>query len=201
MMRFSAPNPGIDHDACGVGFVARLGGAPSRDVVERALVALARLSHRGGVDSDGLSGDGAGLLLPIPKEFFRSRSQENGFDLSGEFGLGMVFLPRNREKAARRAIESLAEKTGLRCLGWRDAPVKPEILGSLAAATMPAIRQCFFTAASPIVDFERALFFLRKRVEAEGEPGTYFCSLSSRNNCLQGAAYTSTVPRILSRSH
>src|SRR5271166_2462334 len=106
MMRFSAPNPGIDHDACGVGFVARLGGTPSRDVVERALIALARLSHRGGVDSDGLSGDGAGLLLPIPTEFFRSRAQDNGFDLSGEFGLGMVFLPGNREKAARRAIES-----------------------------------------------------------------------------------------------
>src|SRR5208337_1155094 len=82
MMRFSAPNPGIDHDACGVGFVARLGGTPSRDVVERALIALARLSHRGGVDSDGLSGDGAGLLLPISKEFFRRRAQDNGFDLS-----------------------------------------------------------------------------------------------------------------------
>ena len=186
MMRFSAPNPGLDHDACGVGFVARLGGAPSRDVVERALIALARLSHRGGVDSDGLSGDGAGLVLPIPKEFFRNFAFENGFDLGGEFGLGMVFLPRNREKAARRAIESIAEKLGLRCLGWRDVPVKPEILGSLAAATMPAIQQCFFTVANPVVDFERALFFLRKRVETEGEPGTYFCSLSSQTIVYKG---------------
>jgi len=69
-------NPGLDHDACGVGFVARLSAAGSHEIVELALTALDRLTHRGGVDSDGLSGDGAGLLLPIPEEFFRSRAQE-----------------------------------------------------------------------------------------------------------------------------
>ena len=74
-MRHAVLNPGLDHDACGVGFIARLSGVGSREVLELALSALDRLSHRGGVDSDGLSGDGAGLLLPIPKEFFRSRAR------------------------------------------------------------------------------------------------------------------------------
>ncbi len=181
-----ALNAALDHDACGVGFVARLGGAPSRDVVERALIALGRLSHRGGVDSDGLSGDGAGLLLPIPRRFFRLQQLPSRGALPEDFGLGMVFLPQDRERDARRAIESLAQKTGLRCLGWRDVPVHPAHLGSLAAATMPAIRQCFFECADPALDFERQLFFLRKRVETEGEPGTYFCSLSTRTVVYKG---------------
>jgi glutamate synthase (NADPH/NADH) large chain len=187
-MRYSALNPELDHDACGVGFVAQLGGAASRDVVERALIALGRLSHRGGVDSDGLSGDGAGLLLPIAKEFFRRRAQDARIDLPEQFGLGMAFLPRDRESEARHAVELLTEQTGLRCLGWRDVPVSPTILGSLAASTMPAIRQCFLGSifSSPIVDLERSLFFLRKRIEAEGERGTYFCSLSSETVAYKG---------------
>jgi glutamate synthase (ferredoxin) len=185
-MRHPALQAGLDHDACGVGFVAQLGGAPSRDVVERALTALGRLSHRGGVDSDGLSGDGAGLLLPIPQEFFRSQLRNENIKLPEDFGLGMVFLPIDREGEACRAIESLAQQTGLRCLGWRDVPVNPRILGSLAATTMPAVRQCFFEAPSPSAGLERLLFFLRKRVEAEGKPGTYFCSLSSRTVVYKG---------------
>jgi glutamate synthase domain-containing protein 1 len=188
MMRHSAPNAGVDHDACGVGFVAQLGGAASRDIIERALIALDRLSHRGGVDSDGLSGDGAGLLLPIPIEFFRDCAQQETIGLPEEFGLGMVFLPSGREAEARRAIESLAQQTGLECLGWRDVPVNPTHLGSLAFQTMPAINQCFFGlgTTSSIADMERLVFFLRKRVEAEGEPGTYVCSLSSRTVVYKG---------------
>jgi len=75
-MRQAVLNPGLDHDACGVGFIARLSAGGSHEIVELALTALDRLTHRGGVDSDGLSGDGAGLLLPILEEFFRSRAQD-----------------------------------------------------------------------------------------------------------------------------
>src|SRR5580704_9540419 len=185
-MRHPALQAGLDHDACGVGFVAQLGGAPSRDVVERALTALGRLSHRGGVAADGLSGVGAGLLLPIPQEFFRSQLRNENIKLPEDFGLGMVFLPIDREGEACRAIESLAQQPGLRCLGCRDVAVNPTILGSLAATTMPAVRQCFFEAPSPSAGLERLLFFLRKRVEAEGKPGTYFCSLSSRTVVYKG---------------
>src|ERR1700751_1469818 len=185
-MRHSALNASLDHDACGVGFIAQFGGEATRDVVQRALVALDRLSHRGGVDSDGLSGDGAGLLLPIPKVFFRAQSLQSGISLPETFGLGMVFLPPGRDTESRRAIESLAQQTGLRCVGWRDVPVNFTILGSLAAATMPSIRQCFFESLDPAADIERQLFFLRKRVEAEGTVGTYFCSLSSRTVVYKG---------------
>jgi glutamate synthase (ferredoxin) len=185
-MRETRPNPGLDHDACGVGFIARLGDTGSRDVVELALSALDRLSHRGGVDSDGLSGDGAGLLLPIPKEFFRSCARQENIQLPEDFGLGMVFLPPQKEQDARAAIESLAYQSGLRCLGWRDVPLEGESLGSRALSTQPAVRQCFFGVQQPGGDLERLLFFFRKRVESEGEPGTYFCSLSSRTVVYKG---------------
>src|SRR5580700_2313466 len=185
-MNHPALSASLDHDACGVGFIAQLGGEATRDVVQRALVALARLSHRGGVDSDGLSGDGAGLLLPIPRVFFRARSLLSGISLPETFGLGMTFLPPGRETEARGAIESLAQQTGLRCLGWRDVPVKCTSLGSLAASTMPSIRQCFFESLDTAADIERQLFFLRKRAEAEGTAGTYFCSLSSRTVVYKG---------------
>jgi glutamate synthase (ferredoxin) len=185
-MSYPALNASLDHDACGVGFVAQLGGEATRDVVERSLVALDRLSHRGGVDSDGLSGDGAGLLLPIPRVFFRAQSLQLGFSLPENCGLGMAFLPPGHETEARGAIESLAQLTGLRCLGWRDVPVNPTILGSLAASTKPSIRQCFFGSPDAADDIERQLFFLRKRVEAEGLAGTYFCSLSSRTVVYKG---------------
>jgi glutamate synthase (ferredoxin) len=185
-MREVVPHPGLDHDACGVGFVTRLSAAGSHEIVELALTALDRLTHRGGVDSDGLSGDGAGLLLPIPDDFFRSRAQDANISLPEVFGLGMVFLPRQQEADARSAIESLAPQIGLRCLGWRNVPLESASLGSRAVSSMPAVRQCFFTVARPGVDLERSLFFFRKLIEAKGEPGTYFCSLSSRTVVYKG---------------
>ncbi|MGH9712551.1 MAG: glutamate synthase large subunit [Candidatus Acidiferrales bacterium] len=185
-MRHPAPEFGLDHDACGVGFVAQLGSTGSRDVIERALTALGRLAHRGGVDADGLSGDGAGLLTPIPKEYFRECALRAGVELPEVFGLGMVFLPRAREAEARAAIEVFAELTGLRCLGWREVPTVPQILGPRAAESLPAIQQCFFSQEDHARDFDRLLFLLRKRVEAEGVAGTYFCSLSSETVVYKG---------------
>jgi glutamate synthase domain-containing protein 2/glutamate synthase domain-containing protein 1/glutamate synthase domain-containing protein 3 len=179
-MRFSPPQPEVDHDACGVGFIAQLGSQGSRDVVDRALIALARLSHRGGVDADGLSGDGAGLLLPIPKDFIRERARELKIELPESFGLGMVFIPPGQELAACSAIETAAAKSGLRCLGWRVVPTSPSLLGPSALSTMPVIRQCFFSSEDSSVDFERQLYLMRKRVEARSIAGLYFCSLSSR---------------------
>src|SRR5512132_4167953 len=104
-----------DHDACGVGFVTRLGAAPSHEMVERALTALLRLAHRGGLDADGRSGDGAGLLMAIPDRFMRDCAQDLGTNLPSEYGLGMVFLPAGHEDVAASLIEVLAEGNGLRC--------------------------------------------------------------------------------------
>src|SRR5262245_43811083 len=82
-----------DHDACGTGFIARLGGPAGHDIIEHALSALERLTHRGGVDADGSSGDGAGLLASLPAEFFRARALDEGIELPAQFGLGFGFFP------------------------------------------------------------------------------------------------------------
>jgi glutamate synthase domain-containing protein 2/glutamate synthase domain-containing protein 1/glutamate synthase domain-containing protein 3 len=184
----------VDHDACGVGFVAQLGSPASRAVVERALTALLRLTHRGGVDADGSSGDGAGLLVPIPDAFVRKCARDDTIELPESFGLGMVFLPPGSETPARTAIESIAEKSGLRCLGWRIVPTNPMILGPRALATLPVIRQCYFAAIDPAANLERLLFLMRKRAEVDAVPGTYFSSLSSRTVVYKGLLAPWQVP-------
>src|ERR1700757_499030 len=97
-----------DHDACGTGFIARLGGAPSYDIIQFALTALERLTHRGGVDADGASGDGAGLLTSLPQAFFRACAQEQGIDLPELFGVGFAFFPFSEVAEARVAVEAAA---------------------------------------------------------------------------------------------
>ena len=169
----------IDHDACGVGFIAQIGSEGTRDVVERALTALARLSHRGGVDSDGSSGDGAGLLTPIPKPFIRKRLQELGVALPDVFGMGMTFMPQGRVAESRAAVEAAAQAMELHCLGWRVVPTNVSLLGPGSLGSLPAIEQCFFASDDPYADLERLLFLMRKRLEADDETGIYFCSLSS----------------------
>jgi glutamate synthase domain-containing protein 2/glutamate synthase domain-containing protein 1/glutamate synthase domain-containing protein 3 len=188
--------PPVDHDACGVGFIAQLGNAGrSREVVERALEALRRLSHRGGVDADGSSGDGAGLLTPIPDEFFRMRAREAGIELPERFGLGVVFLSRESAGAVSGPIENFSRDAGLRCLGWRNVPTNSEILGPSSAATQPEIRQVFFAPeSSGGCDLERRLFFLRKRVESALGDAAYFASLSSRTVVYKGLLAPEQLP-------
>src|SRR5215470_16143195 len=98
-----------DHDACGTGFIARLGGPAGHDIVEYALGALERLTHRGGVDADGASGDGAGLLAGLPAAFFRARAAEQGIELAEQFGLGFAFFPADAATADKSAIEGAAD--------------------------------------------------------------------------------------------
>src|SRR6202042_1701098 len=120
----------IDHDACGVGFIAQVGSEGTR----------------GGVDADGSSGDGAGLLTPIPKQFIRSRLRESGVALPEAFGLGMTFMPQERIAESRAKVEAAAQATELRCLGWRVVPTNVSLLGPGSLGSLPAIEQCFFGA-------------------------------------------------------
>src|SRR6202795_1214701 len=99
-----------DHDACGTGFIARLGGPAGHDIIDYALTALERLTHRGGVDADGASGDGAGLLAALPKNFLRGKATEQGIDLPDQFGLGFAFFPSDHSAGAKSAIEAAADQ-------------------------------------------------------------------------------------------
>ena len=184
----------IDHDACGVGFIAQLGGSGSRDVVDRALEALRRLGHRGGVDADGRSGDGAGLLTAIPVDFFRSCARANGIELPTEFAVGMMFLPTGDTRDTRALIEIDAKGRGLRVLGWRAVPTDPSIVGSRALDTLPEVEQCFLAPISENIQLESALFAMRKRVEAHAPRGVYFCSLSSHTIVYKGLLTPEQLP-------
>src|SRR6059058_2028231 len=184
----------VDHDACGVGFVTRLGHRGSHEIVERALEVLRRLAHRGGVDADGRSGDGAGLLTQIPDSFIRKQARRNGIDLPSVFGLGMVFLPAGNENAARAIIQSTALESGLRCLGRRSVSCDPDVVGPRARDTLPAIEQYFFAPERATDDFESLLFRVRKRVEQNAFPGTYVCSLSTRTVVYKGLLTPEQLP-------
>jgi glutamate synthase (NADPH/NADH) large chain/glutamate synthase (ferredoxin) len=188
--RAKHPNWGHpDHDACGTGFVARLGNPASHDIIEYALNALERLTHRGGVDADGASGDGAGLLTSIPEVFFRARAKEQGIELPEQFGLGFAFFPAATSTEARSAIETAADTERLRVLGWRRVPVKTESLGRMALETMPETWQFFvapFHPARGASRFEWRLALLRKRAESVMPEKAYICSLSSQTVVYKG---------------
>jgi glutamate synthase (NADPH/NADH) large chain/glutamate synthase (ferredoxin) len=140
-------DPRYEHDACGVGMVARLDNLATHEVVTRAITALENLEHRGASGADPLTGDGAGILIQMPDELLRALA---GFDLPprGAYGVLMCFLPN--DESARARVEGLLERTvleeGQRVLGWRDVPVCPEHTGATAAACRPIIRQLFVGA-------------------------------------------------------
>jgi glutamate synthase domain-containing protein 1 len=184
-----------DHDACGVGFIAQLGGPASHALVERGLGALVRLAHRGGVDADGCSGDGAGLLVALPKAFFRKAARADGVKLPDEFAVGMVFLQRGQEDQAKDAIRAAVAKFDLSFLGWRTVPSNPSILGPRSRDSLPLVRQCFIAprrrSCDPdsfgleSSDFELRVFRLRQELETIAACG-YYCSLSSRTIVYKG---------------
>lgn len=181
-----------DHDACGVGFVAQLGGTPSHEIVERGLTALARLSHRGGVDADGRSGDGAGLLTTIPYAFFRKKLLETGTLLPETFAVGMAFVSPGNEPVTS-AIASAATNVGLTFLARRDVPFDSSVIGPRSLESLPAIQQFFFSCDSEHAQFETRLFCLRKLLETT-VPDLYFCSLSSRTIVYKGLLTPQQLP-------
>ncbi len=189
----------IDHDACGVGFVAQLGSSGSREVVERALEALRRLGHRGGLDADGRSGDGAGLLTAIPDGFVRNCAREAGIALPPVYALGMVFLPAGQADSSRDLIAKMAESRGLRLLGWRIVPTDPSIVGPRALETLPVIQQCFFAPVGRTCRFGiRSLSVAASRWNRRRRVGTYFCSLSSRTVVYKGLLTPEQLPAFYS---
>ena len=185
-------DPRFEHDACGVGMVARLDNTPTHEVVARAITALENLEHRGATGADPCTGDGAGILMQMPDELFRATVD---FELppAGSYGVLMCFLPT--DTAARGRMEALLERIvdeeGQRLLGWREVPIDEEHTGEVAAACRPAIRQLFVGASAALEAdrdaFERKLYVIRRISDLTvQEPGLYVTSSSSRTINYKG---------------
>ena len=197
MHREGLYNPAHEHDACGVGFVADLHGRASRSIVDQGLQILANIDHRGAAGAEADTGDGTGILLQIPDGFYRGVVD---FELPapGAYATGIAFLPAARMAwlDARREIEAIAVGEGATVLGWREVPVDPAGLGSMALAAMPSFHQIFLTSdGREGIDLDRAMFFVRKRCERElgsrnGADTVYFPSLSARTIIYKGMLTT-----------
>ena len=182
-------------DACGVGFIARQSGERTHEVVQLALAAAARLAHRGAQGAD-LSADGAGLLTQIPRRLFILAASRQGIHLPADatVAVGMCFLPTRDDARAQaeRVIEEVLLADGLPCLGWRDVPVEPSVLGPSALAAMPCIRQVLVGRPASTADdaWERALYLARReiehRVDALGLSPFHIASLSCRTIVYKG---------------
>ncbi|HVI09988.1 MAG TPA: glutamate synthase large subunit [Candidatus Binatia bacterium] len=192
-MAESRPTHAKDHDACGVGFITQLGQSASHAIVERGICALTRLAHRGGVDADGRSGDGAGLMVSLPKAFFRKALRPSRIQLPAEFGVGMVFLQPGQEERALDAVRSTAAKFKLAFLGWRNVPTQAAILGPRSRDSLPLVRQYFFAPQDGRGDLEWRLFCLRQELERSQE-GAYYCSLSSLTIVYKGLLTPQQLP-------
>ncbi len=184
----------LGRDACGVGCVVAIDGKPRREVVEKAIQALKAVWHRGAVDADGKTGDGAGIHVRIPQEFFEEQVERRAPG-SGDLAVGMVFLPRNnfaQAETCRTLVESELLRLGYAVLGWRQVPVDTRVIGEKAQATQPDIEQIIVgnPAAVPADQFERDLYVIRRRVEkqalAENITEFYVCSLSCRSIIYKG---------------
>ena len=190
-------NPAEERDACGLAMVATLRGTPGHDIIDLALDALRNLEHRGAVGSDAGTGDGAGIITQIPDAFLRAVTD---FTLPpmGQYAVGNVFLPMDptARTSIKRAINRKAQEENLTVLGWREVPVRPDEVGLLARAAMPAIQQLFVqstrttAAGEPVsdLDLDRQTYRLRKRAERELE--IYFASLSARTLVYKGMVTT-----------
>jgi len=196
-------DPAFDRDSCGFGLIANLDDLPSHWVIQTAIAALTRLTHRGAVDADGKTGDGCGLLIKFPETFLRAIGSELGFTLNERFAAGTVFLSQDVKvaAAAREAIAAAVAGTGLEVLGWRAVPINPDACGARALATLPRIEQLFVNAPDgmPRGRFNRRLFLARRRAEKEiTDNATYIASLSSVTISYKGmvmpAALTQFYP-------
>ena len=138
----------LEKDNCGFGLIANIDGVQSHKVVRNAILGLSRMQHRGAILSDGKTGDGCGLSIQMPESFFRAIAQEQGISLAQNFAVGQIFLPTD-ETLAADYIKIINEELTRETLGvaaWRDVPTNPNVLGEIALADMPLIKQVFVNA-------------------------------------------------------
>ena len=187
----------MEHDACGVGIIASTDGKKSRKVVEYGIEALKAIWHRGAVDADGKSGDGAGIQIEIAPEFFKEKILSTGHtpDEDKRICVGMVFLPRTdytEQEKCREIIESALLEGNYYIYGWRQVPINPSVLGRTADQNRPEIAQVLFKKNENLQtnDLERDLFETRKKIEKIARESQlkelYICSFSSRSIVYKG---------------
>ena len=198
------PNSGLydaqfEHDACGIGFVAHVKGRKSHQIISDALTILENLDHRGACGAEPNTGDGAGIMLQIPHEFFYDECLKIGFSLpeTNNYGVGMLFMPkdiRTREEC-RELIYRAAEKLGLEILGFRKVDVDTTDIGSTALSVEPEIEQVFIARPYAIAagaDFERKLYVFKNYLiklilnTVHGGKDFYIVSLSSQTIIYKG---------------
>lgn len=184
-----------EHDACGVGAVASIDGKREHRIVEYAKELLLNLHHRGAAAADEITGDGAGILLQMPYDFFKAVANVN-LPVEENFAAGMVFLPKD-VSVAKQCCDLLARclgHYGLTIVGWRDVPICRDSLGEIALSAEPAIKQVFIDSRGASGEnLERKLYLARKRTEkevfellGEGEEDFYICSISAKTICYKG---------------
>ena len=195
-------DPRFEHDACGTGFVAHIKGRRSHQIVDDALTVLENMSHRGAKGAEPNTGDGAGVLTQLPHTFFTAEATRLGFTLppAGDYGVGMLFLPRDsaRRAACEAEFAALVATEGQILLGWRDVPTDNRELGATALHSEPVMRQVFIGRGAPLadaadpLDFERRLFVIRRLAEkhiqcaSDGAQVFYIASLSCRTIVYKG---------------
>jgi glutamate synthase (ferredoxin) len=188
--------PEFEHENCGAGFICNLNGLKTNSIIHDALNILVKLEHRGGVSSDGITGDGAGILLDIPHELFEETC---GFPIPkpDQYAVAMTFLPKstNQGNYCQRAFEEAIQQEGLKILGWRNVPVNSDILGPIALEQEPQIKQLFVERTKNIseLDFTTKLFRARKKTEHRLEKSKlsqqgsfYVSSFSSKTIIYKG---------------
>ena len=199
-------DPSFFHDGCGVACVARLDGTAIHETIDRALVALDRLEHRGAAGADESTGDGAGIMFGLPHEFFRSRTAEIDTKPTvlpgpGKLAVAMCFVRRDAARgsdAIQRRIGELVSDAGHAPIGWRQVPVDETSAGEMARGSAPQISQLFIRAgvdAGDAAAFDRSLFVVRRRAEREFGADVFFPSMSCRTIVYKGMLTAPQLPQ------
>ena len=201
-------DPQFEHDSCGVGFIANIKGKKSHGIVRHGVEILENLAHRGACGCDPETGDGAGILIQMPDDFFRKELAKINLKLPalGDYGAGLVFLPTSLDD--RNIIEAWTEhiihEEGQKLIGWREVPHEPGKIGRVARSVMPAFKQLFIARGpqTPREDLDRKLYVIRKRLWNKVYNSTlpqknyyYFCSLNSHTLVYKGQLMSEQLDR------
>lgn len=185
-------NSKFEHDACGIGAIIDLNGEPSFSIVDDALTIVEKLEHRAGKDATGEIGDGVGIMLQVPHEFFSKVGKEMGITLGNrrDYGVGMFFFPQDvlSRLQSQKMFEIICAKEGVEFLGWRNVPVNTSVMSEKAQISTPFICQCFVKRPKKLkqgLDFDRKLYVIRRLFEQSNE-NTYVVSFSSRTIVYKG---------------